>query len=185
MKLSPDDFVDELRKALGKFPRESGEPVPEVEGASQMAAFPLGLGHSSRYCLPGVALVGDAAHRVHPLAGQARQKKYRLNDSPLVLIPPPLSPQGVNLGFGDAACLSRHLAEGASAGEQLAAPRCLLRYETERQRRNLPVMAGIDFLQKVYSVGAGGPFGAARALGVRAVNSSPALKEVFAAMASG
>ena len=46
-------------------------------------------------------------------------------------------------------------------------------------------MAGIDFLQKVYSVGAGGPFGAARALGVRAVNSSPALKGVFAAMASG
>ncbi len=90
----------------------------------------------------------------------------------------------MNLGFGDAACLSRHLSEGADLGERFASRRRLLDYETERQRSNLPVMLGVDFLQRVYTV-EHGLFGAARAAGMAAVDASPVVKRILAGLAAG
>ena len=58
--------------------------------------FPLKMSHATDYVKPGLVLVGDAAHRIHPMAGQ-----------------------GVNLGFGDAAKLAEVLTEGASRCEIL------------------------------------------------------------------
>lgn len=68
-------------------------PPKVVKLASARMAFPLSLMHAKDYASKRVVLIGDAAHAVHPLAGQ-----------------------GVNLGFGDAFALSRVIAEGIALG---------------------------------------------------------------------
>ena len=76
------------------LPTTSGRQIPpKIVGVSpgSRAMFPLKMSHAVHYVKPGLALVGDAAHRIHPMAGQ-----------------------GVNLGFGDAAKLAEILADGAS-----------------------------------------------------------------------
>lgn len=60
------------------------------------AKFPYGMMHADKYVAPRLALVGDACHRVHPLAGQ-----------------------GVNLGFGDAECLVRTIVNAVSLGADI------------------------------------------------------------------
>jgi ubiquinone biosynthesis monooxygenase Coq6 len=76
------------------FANESFEIPPKVvKLASERMAFPLSLMHANEYASKRVVLIGDAAHTVHPLAGQ-----------------------GVNLGFGDAFALSRIIAEGIAVG---------------------------------------------------------------------
>jgi ubiquinone biosynthesis monooxygenase Coq6 len=78
--------------------REKFEVPPKVLGlVSERMAFPLGLKHANSYSSKNVVLVGDAAHTVHPLAGQ-----------------------GVNLGFGDASVLAKILAEGVSVGADIS-----------------------------------------------------------------
>ena len=161
-QIDAEQFCRELVKALGSPPPGVKDPFPRIESASQIAGFPLGLGHASRYCdARGVVLVGDAAHRVHPLAGQ-----------------------GVNLGFGDAECLARLLEEEAGSGSaQFGAYSTLKKYETERQRHNVPMMLGIDFLQRVYCTD--NPLiKAVRSLGVNAIQSSPMVKRLVTGFAN-
>jgi ubiquinone biosynthesis monooxygenase Coq6 len=77
--------------------KECFEVPPKATGVvSERMAFPLSLMHSRDYVSKRLALVGDAAHTVHPLAGQ-----------------------GVNLGFGDAAALAKVIAEGVSVGSDV------------------------------------------------------------------
>nr|XP_006632435.1 PREDICTED: ubiquinone biosynthesis monooxygenase COQ6, mitochondrial [Lepisosteus oculatus] len=129
-------------------------------GAQSRAIFPLGMGHASEYIRHRVALIGDAAHRVHPLAGQ-----------------------GVNLGFGDVACLTRLLSQAAFNGRDLGAMQHLLEYETERQRHNLPMMAAIDLMKRLYSTKMA-PIVLLRTLGLQATNAVPPVKEQIMAFAS-
>lgn len=124
-KMKPDnDFVkdvnDALDKGFGPCPKlsKSGDggifswlkadvtfsadesfqvPPMVVKLASERMVFPLSLRHANDYASKNVVLIGDAAHTVHPLAGQ-----------------------GVNLGFGDAFALSRVIAEGIAVGADLA-----------------------------------------------------------------
>merc|ERR1719291_810072 len=107
--------------------KQQEESPPVVTGVFNRAAFPLGFGHSTRYIGPRTVLVGDAAHRVHPLAGQ-----------------------GVNLGFGDVASLASVVEDSLREGGRLGQQSYLAQYETERQRHNLATMAGIDGLQRLY-----------------------------------
>ncbi|MEE6494194.1 hypothetical protein FKM82_017046 [Ascaphus truei] len=79
----------------GTSARQLPPSVSHVEAQSR-AAFPLGMGHATEYIRHCVALIGDAAHRVHPLAGQ-----------------------GVNMGFGDVASLVHHLSGAAFSGRDL------------------------------------------------------------------
>lgn len=153
LKMPEDQFVDELNHALWKvysrdsiistatknlnsllqnlnLPSNAVRQLPpnikSIEPNSR-AGFPLGFGHATNYVANGVALVGDAAHRVHPLAGQ-----------------------GVNLGFGDACCIADLLADSDYSGRNLGSILPLKKYETLRQRHNIPTMLAIDGLQKLY-----------------------------------
>ncbi len=160
LKMKSEELAGALMAAVGRIPRGIGEQFPQVTAATGIAGFPLGLGHASRYCSDGLVLVGDAAHRVHPLAGQ-----------------------GVNLGFGDVECLVRALEQSVLDGAPLGSLPYLQAYETERQRENVPMMAAIDFLQKattVEGIADFGPWVAAKQVGFRVVNSSSTLKKVFA-----
>uniref|UniRef100_A0A672FU58 Ubiquinone biosynthesis monooxygenase COQ6, mitochondrial n=1 Tax=Salarias fasciatus TaxID=181472 RepID=A0A672FU58_SALFA len=154
-----------FRGALSAIMPSSGSPrqlPPSVSGIGPKSRvmFPLGMGHASEYVRHRVALIGDAAHRVHPLAGQ-----------------------GANLGFGDVACLTQLLSQAAFNGKDLGAMQHLLEYETERQRHNLPMMAAIDLMKRLYSTNAA-PVVLLRTFGLQATNMLPTLKEQIMAFAS-
>jgi 2-octaprenylphenol hydroxylase len=96
------------------------DPTPRV-------AFPLRLQHAQEYSRPGIVLVGDAAHAIHPLAGQ-----------------------GVNLGFGDAHALVDTLVNARGAGRDWAGERNLARYTRARKATNLEMLAVTDALDKAF-----------------------------------
>ncbi|RVE47474.1 hypothetical protein evm_007885 [Chilo suppressalis] len=178
LKLSDEEFVDAVNDALWKqYPRSKGVEAcvswmssclrkaglpdgavrqlpPSVRHitAGSRAAFPLGFGHSVRYIAPGVALVGDAAHRVHPLAGQ-----------------------GVNLGFGDVKDLTDLLADAIYTGYEITHHSWLEKYESSRQRHNVPTQIAVDALHRLYTVDLP-PIVLARSLGLQLTNALHPLK---------
>lgn len=109
---------------------ECFEVPPRVtKVASERMVFPLSLNHATSYALKRVVLIGDAAHTVHPLAGQ-----------------------GVNMGFGDAFSLAKVIAEGIAVGSDIGEVSLLRGYESDRRPANLTMMAILDGFQKAYSV---------------------------------
>uniref|UniRef100_A0A8V0XLM5 Ubiquinone biosynthesis monooxygenase COQ6, mitochondrial n=1 Tax=Gallus gallus TaxID=9031 RepID=A0A8V0XLM5_CHICK len=158
------DFIDaagamfrsalSLLKPSGTAVRQLPPSVANVDPESR-AVFPLGMGHATEYVRHRVALIGDAAHRVHPLAGQ-----------------------GVNLGFGDIACLTHHLSAAAFNGQDLGSLKHLLRFETERQRHNVSLIAAIDLLKRLYSTSLS-PLVLLRTWGLQATNALPPVKFFF------
>lgn len=101
-----------------------GRLVPTTRRAS----FPLRLLHATRYTAPRLVLVGDAAHGVHPLAGQ-----------------------GVNLGLMDCAALAQALGEALRGGGDAGDSAALRRYERWRKAENLPAMVLMDGLKRLFS----------------------------------
>ncbi|XP_044292884.1 ubiquinone biosynthesis monooxygenase COQ6, mitochondrial isoform X1 [Varanus komodoensis] len=163
------DFIDTagsmFRSAVsllmpsGTATRQLPPSVAKVDPRSR-AVFPLGLGHATEYVQHRVALIGDAAHRVHPLAGQ-----------------------GVNMGFGDIACLTHHLSAAAFSGKDLGSLKHLLQYERERQSHNLSLLAATDLLKRLYSTSLA-PLVLLRTWGVQATNALSPVKEQIMAFAS-
>lgn len=109
MALGDQSFINKLSHASEHW-------LGNVTGCESRFSFPLRQCHARRYFQGGVVLIGDAAHSIHPLAGQ-----------------------GANLGFQDVACLSRILTEGP---RELSDPVLLRRYQRERRPANL-LMAGV------------------------------------------
>ncbi|CAI0380359.1 unnamed protein product [Linum tenue] len=141
---------------------ESFEVPPKVvKLASKRAAFPLSLMHANDYVAKRIVLIGDAAHAVHPLAGQ-----------------------GVNLGFGDAFTLSRIIGEGVAVGTDIGEVSLLRKYEAERKPANIAMMAVLDGFQKIYSVDFG-PLNVLRAAAFHAANYISPLKRGIISYASG
>jgi len=128
---------------------------PTVVKVSQRAAFPLGFGHSPYYVGPRTALVGDSAHRVHPLAGQ-----------------------GANLGFGDVCELADQVQRMVLDGAGLGHRDYLKMYESARLQHNVPTMLGIDGLQKLYCNSLP-PLVIARSLGLALTAASTPLRKLL------
>jgi ubiquinone biosynthesis UbiH/UbiF/VisC/COQ6 family hydroxylase len=141
--LSEADFLAHLRRSLtAPLARPSwlGELVsgwsgpapvaPEIaELAGPRAAFPLQASQAEAYVGSRVALAGDAAHTMHPLAGQ-----------------------GFNLGLSDVACLARLVGEAVRDGQDPGGPQTLAAYQAARYRDNAVAVLGVDALQKIFSV---------------------------------
>ena len=98
-------------------------------GLAPRSTFPLGFHHTARITDKRLALVGDAAHAIHPIAGQ-----------------------GLNLGFRDAAALAQVLVEGARLGLDLGDKQLLDRYQRWRAIDALSVAFATDSLTRVYGV---------------------------------
>lgn len=98
-----------------------------VEHSGPRAAFALRRQHAERYTGPRLALVGDAAHTVHPLAGQ-----------------------GVNLGLLDAAALAEVMLDARDAGRDMGAATTLRRYERWRKGDNLLMMNALDGFKRLF-----------------------------------
>ncbi|KAL0456826.1 UNVERIFIED_CONTAM: Ubiquinone biosynthesis monooxygenase COQ6, mitochondrial [Sesamum latifolium] len=141
---------------------ECFEVPPRVtKVASERMVFPLSLNHATSYALKRVVLIGDAAHTVHPLAGQ-----------------------GVNMGFGDAFSLAKVIAEGIAVGSDIGEVSLLRRYESDRRPANLTMMAILDGFQKAYSVDFG-PLNVLRAAAFQGAHYISPLKRHIISYASG
>src|SRR3954452_12769156 len=93
------------------------------------STFPLGFHHAAQMVAQRLALIGDAAHAIHPIAGQ-----------------------GLNLGFRDAAALAQVLVEGARLGLDLGDQQLLTRYQRWRSLDALSVAFATDTLTRLYAV---------------------------------
>lgn len=125
------------------------------------ASVSLRLQHAARYVEPGLALVGDAAHAIHPLAGQ-----------------------GVNLGFLDAAELSSVLSAALERRRDIGSLWTLRRYERARRGDNLAMLAAMDGFKRLFG-NRFPPLAAARSLGLALADRVSPVKRLFMERALG
>lgn len=121
LSLNDEEFCTQLGLA---FEQRLGQIV----NVGPRFAFPLRQRRAKNYVVPGIALIGDAAHTIHPLAGQ-----------------------GVNLGFKDVAALSEELLRAHKSGLGLGELASLQRYQRRRQADNLIMMAAMEGFKRLFS----------------------------------
>ncbi|MEJ2386898.1 MAG: UbiH/UbiF/VisC/COQ6 family ubiquinone biosynthesis hydroxylase [Chromatiaceae bacterium] len=152
--------LDEL-----EFPHALEEAFEQRLGAigrmGPRAAFPLRLQHAEHYVLPRLALIGDAAHAVHPLAGQ-----------------------GANLGLLDAAALAAALDEARERDRDIGGLWALRRYERARRGENMLMLAAMDGFKRLFGNRIL-PLAAVRSAGLVAVDRIAPLKHLFMRQALG
>jgi len=154
LQLDNASFLRELNAAFG-------DRLGVIHAVGARAAHPLQLAHADAYVSARVALVGDAAHTVHPMAGQ-----------------------GVNMGLLDAAALAEVLVDARRARRDLGDRLVLRRYERWRKGHNIAMQTAIDGLKHLFA----SPNPAvlwARNIGLRFTNDSDALKNIITRHAIG
>jgi 2-polyprenylphenol 6-hydroxylase len=154
MALGDEAFCRDLEKA---FEGRLGTVI----SADPRVCVPLRQRHAKRYVAEGLALIGDAAHTIHPLAGQ-----------------------GVNLGFLDAAVLAEVLQHAVERGERLADVKVLSRYERRRMPHNLALMAAMEGLERLFQADPL-PMRWLRNTGLKWVDQMPEAKAMFVRQALG
>jgi 2-octaprenylphenol hydroxylase len=132
-----------------------------ITGSEQRKAFPLRRLHAAHYISERAALIGDAAHTIHPLAGQ-----------------------GVNLGLLDAAALAEVLADAQARGKDAGSVPVLRRYERWRRGDNLLMMSAMDAFNLLFS-NARPPLRWARNLGLSLMDAAGPAKDVLMRHAMG
>ena len=120
MALDDEAFADALTRA-------SQYTLGKVLAVSARAAFPLKQNHATDYVQPGIALVADAAHTIHPLAGQ-----------------------GINLGLKDVKVLAEELHSARNRGLSPGEPAVLERYQRRRKGDNLLMMASMEGFKRLF-----------------------------------
>ncbi len=155
LKTAPDDFFQaELERRFGSF-------LGELTPAGPRWAYPLTLMVVEKYIAPRLALVGDAAHGMHPIAGQ-----------------------GFNAGIRDAAALADVLADTARAGLDIADPIALERYQQWRRFDNTALLAATEGFVRLFSNDVA-PIRLLRGLGMAAVDKIGPARRFFAREAGG
>ena len=154
MKLSDAEFAREIAQRFG-------DSLGAIAVAGPRWAYPLSLLQAERYTDLRLALVGDAAHVIHPIAGQ-----------------------GLNLGLRDVAALSECLVDAHRLGLDIGAADVLERYARWRRFDNLALMAVTDGLVRLFSNDVA-PVRLVRDVGLAAVQRLPVLKRFFMRHAMG
>ena len=154
MALDEAAFLQEVRRRFGDW-------LGDLELAGPRFSYPLGLMHASRYTDRRLALISEAAHAIHPIAGQ-----------------------GLNLGIRDVAALAEAIVDAVRLGLEPGDSTVLARYEAWRRIDNTTLVAVTDLLNRLFSNDVP-PIRAARDLGLAAVGKVPPLKRLFMRHAMG
>jgi 2-octaprenylphenol hydroxylase len=151
---SDEDFAARVTEASACI-------LGRLDCTAPRASFPLRLLHAKQYAAHRLALVGDAAHTVHPLAGQ-----------------------GINLAFLDVAALVDVTGDAMEAGDDPGERRALRRYERWRKAQALPAIVLLDGIQRLFQ-GSGEVRSRLRRSGLEMVQAAGPLKRIFMQRALG
>ncbi|WP_333883043.1 UbiH/UbiF/VisC/COQ6 family ubiquinone biosynthesis hydroxylase [Sphingobium yanoikuyae] len=154
LKLSERAWLAEMQKRIGGF-------LGEISLAGPRSSYPLGFHHAARITDTRLALVGDSAHAIHPIAGQ-----------------------GLNLGFRDVAALVEVLVEGMRLGLDPGDAQLLARYQRWRGLDTMMTSVAMDGLVRLFDIPGKLPSLVRRA-GLAAVQRTSLLKNRFMAEARG
>ncbi|MGD8339959.1 MAG: UbiH/UbiF/VisC/COQ6 family ubiquinone biosynthesis hydroxylase [Gammaproteobacteria bacterium] len=155
LALGDDEFLAELETA-------SAGVLGRLGPCTERLAFPLSLAHAIRYTRDRVALIGDAAHAVHPLAGQ-----------------------GMNLGLRDAAVLADTVSGAIARGEYPGDERVLRRYERAQKARNLLMQLAFDGINELFGLPLPDWAAPIRAMGLGAIDRIEPAKRLLMRRALG
>ena len=157
----PGMFKLSDRAWLAEAEKRMGGVLGRLDRLAPRSSYPLGFHHTARLTAERLALVGDAGHGIHPIAGQ-----------------------GVNLGFRDAAALVEVLVEGMRIGLDPGDAELLKRYERWRSLDTFMVALATDSLNRIYGV-PGRAASAIRRFGMSAIQRMPPVKQRLMAEARG
>ena len=154
LRLSKQECEQEITERVGEY-------LGNISIEGERFAYPLSFSHAKEYVGARLALIGDAAHSIHPIAGQ-----------------------GVNLGFRDVAVLEELIRKQAASGLDIGAPELLSHYQRWRRFDNVSMLAVTDGLNHLFCSSLF-PIKAARGLGLWGVNRLPGLKKFLMKHAMG
>jgi 2-polyprenylphenol 6-hydroxylase len=162
---TPDEAQSLLAADDTGFRTRLGQAFEHRLGAiaetSRRFAFPLRARHAEDYVAPGIALIGDAAHTIHPLAGQ-----------------------GINLGLLDAQVLAAEIRRATGRGLRASEPTALARYQRQRKGDNIATLAAMEGFKRLFGA-TGLPVRLLRNRGLQWVDRSAPLKRLLIRQAMG